>query len=135
MVLGDLSDLQKPCLSIVINDGSTLDVCLGLVGDLHDVLGLRVDHGLHDVEVDDGTQVVDVRDENVLLACSNKLVKETRVAEAVSWLVSPSRLGLLTGERQRYLRVLEGTILPCRNQPAEGRGAKTPCRLGGIETG
>ena len=49
MVLRDLGDFQKPGLSVVVNDGTTLDVCLGLVGDFHDVLGLRVNHGLHDV--------------------------------------------------------------------------------------
>jgi hypothetical protein len=80
VVLGDLGDFQQSCLSVVINDGSTLDVGLGLVGDLHDVFGLRVDHGLHDVEINDGTQVVDVGDEDVFLAGGNELVEETRVA-------------------------------------------------------
>jgi hypothetical protein len=91
VVLGDLSDLQKPSLSVVVNDGTTLDVCLGLVGDLHDVLGLGVDHGLHDVEVDDGTQVVDVGDEDVLLAGSNELVEETRVATLLATAFSDGR--------------------------------------------
>lgn len=80
MVLGDLSNLEKSDLSIVVDNRSTLDIRLGLVSDLHDVLGLRVDHGLHDVEVDDGTQVVDVGDENVLFSSGNEFVKETRVA-------------------------------------------------------
>ena len=80
VVLGDLSDLEKPCLSIVINDGTTLDIGLGLVGDFHNVLGLRVDHGLHDVEINNGTQVVDVGDENVFLSSGNELGEETRVA-------------------------------------------------------
>jgi hypothetical protein len=80
VVLGDLSDLQKPCLSIVINDGTTLDIRLGLVGNFHDVLGLGVDHGLHDVEINNGTQVVDVGNENVFLSSGDELGKETRVA-------------------------------------------------------
>jgi hypothetical protein len=80
VVLGDLSNLEEPCLSIVINDGTTLDIRLGLVGDFHNVLGLRVDHGLHNVEINNGTQVVDVGNENVFLSSGNELGEETRVA-------------------------------------------------------
>jgi hypothetical protein len=80
VVLGDLGDLKKPCLSIVINDGTTLDIRLGLVGDFHDVLGLRIDHGLHNVEINNGTQIVDVGNENVFLSSGNELGEETRVA-------------------------------------------------------
>lgn len=81
VVLGNLSNLQKPCLSIVIDNGTTLDIGLGLVSDLHDVLGLRVNHGLHNVEVDNSTQIVDVGNENVFLAGGNEFLKKTRVAD------------------------------------------------------
>jgi hypothetical protein len=80
VVLGDLGNLEKPCLSIVINDGTTLDIGLGLVGDFHNVLGLRVDHGLHNVEINNGTQVVDIGNENVFLSSGDELGEETRVA-------------------------------------------------------
>jgi len=80
VVLGDLGDLKEPCLAVVINDGTTLDIGLGLVGDLHNVLGLRVDHGLHDVEINNGTQVVDVGNEDVFLSSGDELGEETRVA-------------------------------------------------------
>lgn len=80
MVFWHLSDLKKPDSSLVVDDCTTLDIGLGLVGDLHDVLGLTVDHCLHDVEVDDGTQVVDVGDEDVFLSSGNELLEETGVA-------------------------------------------------------
>ena len=80
MVLGHLRNLEQSDLSVVVNDRSTLDVRLGLVRDLHDVLGLRVDHRLHDVKVNDSTQVVDVRDEDVLLAGGDEFVEQARVA-------------------------------------------------------
>lgn len=83
MVLGNLGNLEKSGLALVVDDGSTLDVGLGLVSDLHDVLGLGVDHGLEDVEVNDGTEVVNVGDEDVLLAGLNELVEEARVGEGV----------------------------------------------------
>ena len=121
MVLGDLGDLEKADLTIVVDDRSTLDVGLGLVSDLHDVLGLAVDHGLHDVQVDDGAEVVDVGDEDVLLSGSDELVKETRVGQGikdvtVSWgvpvgLVARGRSG--AGEERLLVdtgvpRLLEG---------------------------
>ena len=82
VILGNLSNLEQPRLAIVVNDGTTLDVGLGLVSDLHDVFGLSIHHGLEDVEIDYSTKVVNVGDEDVLLACSDELVKEARVAEA-----------------------------------------------------
>lgn len=82
MIFGNLSNLEQPRLAIVVNDGTTLDVGLGLVSDLHDVFGLSIHHGLEDVEIDYSTKVVNVGDEDVLLACSDELVKEARVAEA-----------------------------------------------------
>jgi len=83
VVFWHLGDLEKPDSSLVVDDCTTLDVGLGLVGDLHDVLGLTVDHCLHDVEVHDGTQVVDVGDEDVLLSSRNELLEETRVVQGI----------------------------------------------------
>ena len=79
VVLGDLSNFEQSDLSVVVDDGTTLDVGLGLVSDLHDVLGLRVDHGLHDVQVDDRTEVINVGNEDVLLSGGDEFVEETRV--------------------------------------------------------
>ena len=121
VVLGDLSDLEQSDLAVVVDDRSTLDVRLGLVRDLHDVLGLRVDHRLHDVQVDDSSQVVNVRDEDVLLAGGNELVEQARVSQgvedvSVAWRVPVGLLALGRGgaweERllvdSRVSRLLEG---------------------------
>lgn len=81
VIFGNLSNLEQPRLAIIVNDGTTLDIGLGLVSDLHDVFGLSIHHGLEDVEIDYSTKVVNVGDEDVLLACSDELVKEARVAE------------------------------------------------------
>jgi len=80
VVLGNLSDLEQTKATLVVDQSTSLDVGLGLVGDLHDVLGLGVNHLLQDVEVDGGTQVVDVGDEDVLLSGSDELVEQSRVA-------------------------------------------------------
>jgi hypothetical protein len=63
--------------------GSALDVGLRLVGDLHQVLGARVDHVAEDVGVDNGAEVVDVRDKEVLLAGGDELVDQARVVKGV----------------------------------------------------
>ena len=79
---------------------SYLDISLCLIRHLHDELGLRVDHMLKDLVVDTRTnvgmwlrdvvrnyshcaKVIRVRDEQVLLALSKKLVKDTRVDKGV----------------------------------------------------
>jgi len=83
VVLGNLSDLEQTKATLVVDQSTSLDIGLGLVGDLHDVLGLRVDHLLQDVEVDGGSQVVDVGDEDVLLSGSDELVEQSRVVQGV----------------------------------------------------
>ena len=45
VLFGNLSDFKKTDRALVIDDGSTLDICLGLVGQLHNVLGIGLDHG------------------------------------------------------------------------------------------
>jgi len=118
VVLGHLRDLKQPCLALVVDNGTTLDIRLGLVGDFHDVLGLSVDHGLEDVEVDDGTQVVDVGDEDVLFAGGNELLEETGVGKGI-----------------KDISVSGWVPSPCRTRPLVERATKTPCQLVGIETG
>jgi hypothetical protein len=80
MILWHLCNLQQSSLPFVIDDCPTLDVRLGLIGDFHDVFSLSVDHGLHDVKVDNGTEIVNVGDEDVFFAGGYQLVEETRVA-------------------------------------------------------
>jgi hypothetical protein len=127
VVLRHLSDLEQSDFSIVVDDRTSLDIRLGLVGDLHDILSLAVDHGLHNVQVDDGTQVVDVGDEDVLFTGGNELVKKTRVA-----IISQTSTGTLnhalTSRRQRCLRVLGGTSWTFRSRQWWDMGGATPCR-------
>ena len=80
VVAGHLGDFEQSEVTLVVDQGTSLDVGLGLVGELHQVLGLRVDHLLVNVQVDGGTQVVDVGDKDVLLAGSDQLVEQSRVA-------------------------------------------------------
>ena len=75
MILGHLCDFQQPDIAIVVDNGSSLDVRLGLVCDLHDVLCLRVDHGLENIEIDDRSEIVDVGDEDVFFSSGNELVE------------------------------------------------------------
>jgi len=79
MLLGDLGDFKQTDGTLVIDDGTTLDVSLGLVGQLHNVLGLRVDHVLENAEIDDGAQVVGVGQENGLNAALDELIEHTAV--------------------------------------------------------
>ena len=80
VIRGHLGDFEQTEVALVVDQGTSLDVGLGLVGELHEVLGLRVDHLLVNVQVDGGTQVVDVGDKDVLFASSDQLVEQARVA-------------------------------------------------------
>lgn len=55
-------------------------------------LGLALVHVLEDVEVDDGAEVVDVRDEEVLLALAEELVDEARVGDGVEQISVAGRV-------------------------------------------
>jgi len=81
VLLGDLGDLKKTGLALVVNDGATLDVSLGLVGKLHDVLGARLNHVLENVEVNDSAEVVSVGEEDNLNTTLEELVEDARVVE------------------------------------------------------
>ena len=113
VLLWHLGDFEEAGLALVIDDSTTLDVCLGLVRKLHDVLGLGLDHVLENVEIDDGTQVVGVGEEDNFDTTLEQFVEDARVVErlehvTVSWWVPVGdlRVGRLgSGEK----RVLENT--------------------------
>ena len=49
MVRGDLSNLKELDLVLVLDQGASLDIGAGLVGDLHDVLGVALEHVVENV--------------------------------------------------------------------------------------
>jgi len=113
VLLRDLGDLKETGLSLVVNDGATLDVSLGLVGKLHDVLGAGFDHVLEDVEVNDGAKVVSVGEEDDLNTTLEELVESARVVQRLEDVtvagrvpVGDLRVGAL---RRREEGVLEHT--------------------------
>ena len=84
-------------LYLVLDEGSSLNVSPGLVGDLHDELSLRLDAEVEDGEVHGGAQVVDVGQEDVLPALVNHLLHEPRVVErlvevSVAWWVPTNKI-------------------------------------------
>lgn len=91
----DLSDFQKSDAAIVVDDGTTFDIGLGLVGDLHQELRLRIDHMLENPKIDIGTEIVDVGDEEVLFAGGNELVEETRVLQSIEDVTVTGRVPLI----------------------------------------
>ena len=97
VLLGHLGNLQQTGLALVVDDGTTLDVSLGLVGQLHDVVGLGVGHVLQDAEIHNGTQVVRVGQEDVLDATLEQLVKGARVVERLKDVTVTGRVPVLQG--------------------------------------
>jgi hypothetical protein len=83
VLLGDLSNFQQTHTTIVVNDGTTLDVSLGLIGQFHDVFGLGVDHVLKNAQINNGTEVVGVGKEENLNTALKKLVKNSGVVEGL----------------------------------------------------
>lgn len=81
VLLGDLGNLEESDRALVVDDGTTLDVSLGLVGQLHDVLGVGLHHVLQDSQVNNGSQVIDVGQEDDLDATLQELVEDSRVVE------------------------------------------------------
>ena len=82
-------------LYLVLDEGSSLNVSPGLVGDLHDELSLRLDAEVEDGEVHGGAQVVDVGQEDDFPALVQQLLHEAGVVErlvevSVAWRV-PAR--------------------------------------------
>ena len=70
-----LSNFEQAHLALVLDDRTTLNVRLGLVRELHEELGLRVDEVGENLEIDISTQVVDVGHKDVLLARGEELVQ------------------------------------------------------------
>lgn len=83
VLLGNLSNFQQTHTTIVVNDGTTLDVSLGLIRQFHDVFGLGVDHVLKNAQIDNGTEVVSVGKEENLDATLKKLVKNSGVVKGL----------------------------------------------------
>lgn len=81
VLLGNLSDFQQANGTFIVDDRTALHVCLGLVRQLHDVLGFTLDHVLKDSQIDHGTQVVDVGEEENLHASVEEFVENTRVVQ------------------------------------------------------
>ncbi|GAO50234.1 hypothetical protein G7K_4366-t1 [Saitoella complicata NRRL Y-17804] len=83
-VLGrNLSDLEKTDGALVLDNGTTLDIGLGLVSQLHDVLSARLGHVGKDVQVNNSTQVVNVGNEQDLLTLGNEGVQQARVGKGL----------------------------------------------------
>lgn len=81
VLLGDLGNFQQADRALVIDDSTTLDVGLGLVGQLHDVLGVGLHHVLENAKIDNGAQVVHVGQEDDLDAPLQELVQDARVVQ------------------------------------------------------
>merc|ERR1719270_903265 len=81
MFLGNLSSLQKSEMAFILNQSSSLDISPGLVSDLHDKLSIIADDHVENVEVNSGTEVVNVGDEAELLPILQELIQKPTVEE------------------------------------------------------
>lgn len=97
VLLGDLGDLEETDGALVVDDGATLDIGLGLVGKLHNVLGIGLNHVLEDAEIDDGAKVVGVGEEDDLNATLDKLVENARVVERFENVTVAGRVPVMEG--------------------------------------
>lgn len=75
MLLGDLSNFKQASLALIIDNGTTLDIGFGFISQLHNVLGLGLDHVLENAQVNNGAQVVSVRQEDDLDSALKQLVE------------------------------------------------------------
>jgi len=78
-----LSDFEQADSALVIDDGTTLDVSLCLIGKLHEELSIGLAEMVEDAEIDIGTEIVNVGDEEVILSGIDKAVEKARVGERV----------------------------------------------------
>ena len=92
VLLGHLGDFEQAHAALVVDDGAALDVGLGLVGQLHDVLGIGLDHVLEDAEVDDGAEVVGVGEEDDLDTALEELVEDARVVQRLEHVTVAGRV-------------------------------------------
>lgn len=83
VLLGNLGDFQQAHGALVVDDGATLDVSLGLVGKLHNVFGLCLHHVLQDAQINNSAQVVNVGQENNLNTTLQQLVQDSRVIQGL----------------------------------------------------
>ena len=81
VLLGNLGNFQKAHAALVINDGTTLDIGLSLVGQLHNVLRLALNHVLKDAQVNNGAKVISVGEEDDLNTAVDELVENAGVVE------------------------------------------------------
>jgi hypothetical protein len=95
MLLRNLGDFEQADRALVIDNGTTLDIGLGLVGQLHDVLGVGLHHVLEDAEIDDSAQVVDVGQEDDLNASLKELVENARVVQRLENITVTRRIPLV----------------------------------------
>jgi len=116
VLLGNLGDFQETHTALVVNDGATLDVSLGLVGQLHDVLGIALNHVLEDAQIHDGAEVVGVGQEDDLNAARNQLLEDARVVQRLENVTVAGRVPVMDlrvdrlGDGQE--RVLEDSGIP-----------------------
>ena len=113
VLFGHLGDFQQSCATFVVNDSTTLDVSLCLVGQLHNVLGLALDHVLENAQVDNSAQVVSVGQEDDFDASVQEFIQDATVVErfkhvTVAGRVPVGQLGV-RGLGRRQERILEDT--------------------------
>lgn len=94
MLRRHLGNFQQTNLTIIVNDRTTLDIGLRLVGQLHQELSLALDKVLQDTQINIGTQVIDVGDEDMLLASRDELVEQSRVLEGIEDITVAGRVPL-----------------------------------------
>lgn len=97
MLLGDLGNFEQADRALVVNDGTTLDIGLGLVGQFHDVLSLSLHHVLQDAQINDTAQVVNIGQEDNLNTTLEQLVEDTRVVEGLENVTVAGRVPLRDG--------------------------------------
>ena len=102
VLLGHLGDFEQTGLTLVVNDGTTLDVGLGLVGQLHNVLGTSVRHVLQNPEIHNGAEVVGIGEEDVLNTTLEQLVQSARVVQRLKNVTVTGRVPVL----QRSVKAL-----------------------------
>ena len=97
VLLGDLGNFEQADRALVVNDGTTVDIGLGLVGQFHDVLSLSLHHVLQNTQINDTAQVVNVGQEDNLDTTLEQLVEDTRVVEGLENVTMAGRVPLRDG--------------------------------------
>ena len=92
MSLTHLRHLQESQLALVLDQGASLHVCPGLLGDLHEELLAACEALAQDVQVHCGPDIIHVGDEAELLPLLYKAVQQATAGEglveiSVSWRI------------------------------------------------